>query len=299
MALSGTHYRIEHGEHRVGVAGIGGGLRSYTVGDRAITPTYGDDVLPTKGCGAILMPWPNRLAEGAYRFDGVDQQVPITEPGPAPYLGNANHGLARWIRWTPVREMETEVVLGVDIPAQKGYPFELRAEVGYALDADGLTVTMRATNTGSTVAPFGAGAHPYLSTAGTALDDAELLVPVRERIVVDEHAIPVGVEPVDETYRLDGRPLGSRRLDTGYRGVEFTDGRARARLDTAAGSTTLWWDEAFGYAQVYTVEAMDEHGDAIAVEPMTCPADAFNSGEALIRLEPGASWSGRWGIAPG
>jgi aldose 1-epimerase len=31
---------------------------------------------------------------------------------------------------------------------------------------------------------------------------------------------------------------------------------------------------------------------------MTCPANAFRTGEGLIRLEPGASFTSVWGISP-
>jgi aldose 1-epimerase len=37
-------------------------------------------------------------------------------------------------------------------------------------------------------------------------------------------------------------------------------------------------------------------GRAVAIEPMTCPADALNTGTDLIELKPAASWSGSWGI---
>jgi aldose 1-epimerase len=37
---------------------------------------------------------------------------------------------------------------------------------------------------------------------------------------------------------------------------------------------------------------------AVAVEPMTCPPDAFRTGVALIELDPGATWQGRWGLRP-
>jgi aldose 1-epimerase len=37
---------------------------------------------------------------------------------------------------------------------------------------------------------------------------------------------------------------------------------------------------------------------SLAAEPMTCPPNAFRTGEALIRLEPGRSFTSAWGIAP-
>jgi aldose 1-epimerase len=38
---------------------------------------------------------------------------------------------------------------------------------------------------------------------------------------------------------------------------------------------------------------------SLAVEPMTCPPNAFHSGDALIRLEPSSSFTSTWGIARG
>jgi aldose 1-epimerase len=37
---------------------------------------------------------------------------------------------------------------------------------------------------------------------------------------------------------------------------------------------------------------------SIAVEPMTCPPNAFRTGESLIRLGPGESTASSWGIEP-
>ena len=37
----------------------------------------------------------------------------------------------------------------------------------------------------------------------------------------------------------------------------------------------------------------------IAVEPLSCPPDAFNSGTSLVTLRPGSSWTARWGIEVG
>ena len=37
---------------------------------------------------------------------------------------------------------------------------------------------------------------------------------------------------------------------------------------------------------------------ALAVEPMTCPPNAFRTGESVIRLAPGESTASTWGIEP-
>jgi aldose 1-epimerase len=37
---------------------------------------------------------------------------------------------------------------------------------------------------------------------------------------------------------------------------------------------------------------------SLAVEPMTCAPNAFRTGEGLLTLEPGASFTAEWGIEP-
>lgn len=298
MALTGEQFRITAGEHEATLVAIGAGLRGYSFRGVEITPTYGEG-LPPKGCGTTLVPWPNRLRGGKYTFDGVTQQAALTEPA----AGNAIHGLGRWARWAPVASSENALTLGFDIPPQNGYPYEVRAEVTYALDARyGLTVTLRAINHGSTRAPFGAGSHPYVTTRGVPLDDVQLIVPATRRLITDEQQIPV--EEVDVTGTLydlrTPKPLAGRRFDDGFTGLDPSERKDRyeALVVTEVGSTRVWFDHAFGYVQVFTVENLVDGKSAIAIEPMTCPADAFNSGTALIVLEPGQEWSASWGIEP-
>ena len=65
------------------------------------------------------------------------------------------------------------------------------------------------------------------------------------------------------------------------------------------GGLTLWADESYGYLQLFTGDPLpDVSRRSLAVEPMTCPPNAFRTGEALIRLEPGETHTSAWGIAP-
>lgn len=294
MALPGRQVTIEHGSAQVIVSEVGAALYSYSVAGQAICPSYPEKELPPKACGSVLVPWPNRIAGGRYVFDGTVQQLGLTEPD----AGNAIHGLGRWERWTALDTSDAAVTFGLDIVPQKGYPFEIYAEVTYTLGDDGLTVTMRAANTGVDAAPFGAGAHPFLTTGGVPLDNVRLAVPADARIVVDDASIPIGVTPAVDADLLDGSPLGARRFDAGFGEVRFVDGRATATLTSGDRTPRLWWDEAFPFTQVFTVEDLGGSGPAIAIEPMTCPANAFNSGEGLIVLAPGEHWTGSWGISP-
>lgn len=296
-ALSGRQYPIAAGEHAATIAEVGAGLRSYTFGGADVTCTYATDELPPKCCGATLVPWPNRIRGGRYRFDGAELQLALTEPA----AGNAIHGLGRWARWSRVRQDVSSVTLRLDVVAQTGYPFQLRVETTYTLHAEfGLMVTIGARNLGVTRAPFGAGSHPYLSTRGHALTDTTLQLPAREMLVVDDAQVPVGERALVKTAHdlRRGKRLRALRFDDGFTGLETDGGRGVAEVRTKAGGARLWFDETFRYLQVFTRENLtpDQHG--IAIEPMTCAPDAFNSGAGLIVLDPGGVWAGSWGIVP-
>lgn len=299
MAITGQQFTIFAGEHAATVVEVGAGLRRYAHRGADVTCGYGTDVLPPKGCGTVLVPWPNRIRGGRYRFDHVAQQLALTEPT----AGNAIHGLGRWARWTAVQQASDAVTLALDLVPQPGWPHEVRVEVGYALDAGaGLSVRMRATNTGVSRAPFGAGCHPYLSTRGHPLSDVTVRLPAARRLIGDESGLPVGTAAVDGTpYDLrKGKKLKSMRMD-----ACFTDlardgsGRAGAEVSTRSGGARLWLDESFGYLQAFTLDLLPgTGGPGVAIEPMSCAPDAFNSGAGLVVLEPGAEWRGTWGITP-
>lgn len=298
MTLTGEQFSISAGEHRVTVVEVGAGLRSYTCASRPVTVEYPADSLTPKACGAVLIPWPNRIRNGRYSFDGADYQLALTEPP----KGNASHGLARWDRWTVLRHEPDSVALAIDVVPQSGWPFELRAEVTYSVDAtSGLSVEARAENTGNRPLPFGAGFHPYIDVRDTPMDDVCVRFAADERLLTDDSSIPVGRTSVPGTEydRSAGRPLGALRLDDAFTGLSRVNGRVT--VDVRAGDgpgAQLWFDESFVFTQVYTLENLQPGVNGVAVEPMTCPADAFNSGEGLIVLGPGAAWSGTWGITP-
>ena len=298
MNLSGAQYVIEAGAHRVTVVEVGAGLQRYTHEGVDVTATYGMDELPPKACGIVLVPWPNRIRGGKYSFDGADYQLALTEPA----ARNAIHGLGRWARWTAVTHELDQVTLRLDVVPQNGYPFPVRAEVTYRVDAErGLAVTITARNLGTRRAPFGAGSHPYLSARGHALADVTLRLPAAQRLVTDEQGLPVGVRPVDggEHDFRRGKRLKSLRMDDGFTGLDPEPAQRYAELRTPDGTgARLWFDPAFGYLQVFTRDALTPGQAAVAVEPMTCAPDAFNSGAGLTVLEPGGEWRGSWGITP-
>ena len=96
VAPSGEQITIERGDQQVVVVEVGAGLRAYSVGGRDVVNGYGVDEMATAGRGQQLIPWPNRLQDGRYEFEGREHQLPLNEPQHA----NAIHGLVRWSAWS-------------------------------------------------------------------------------------------------------------------------------------------------------------------------------------------------------
>jgi aldose 1-epimerase len=299
-APTGRQFTIGHGPWSATVVEVGGGLRALTRAGTAVVAGFDVTEQCRKGRGQQLIPWPNRIRDGRYTFAGSEEQLPITEVS----TGNAIHGLVRWALWEVVEHLADRVTLRYRLHPQPGWPHHLDVHLTYALGDDGLAVTPRVRNVGNGRAPFGYGAHPYLSIGSVPLADVRITVPADRWVEVDDRSLPVGTRPVDGT-RYDfreGRTAGTELLDTAYTDIRRDeDGRWRVRVSSEPlGSVTLWADESFPWLQVFTGAALKGQGEpGIAVEPMSCPADAFNSGESLITLAPGEEWTGTWGITVG
>lgn len=302
-APTGTQWRITGHGYAAVIVETGGALRSLTHNGRAVLAGYPEDTMPGGGRGQTLLPWPNRIRDGRYTFAGTDHQLALSEPG----RHNASHGLVRWSAWQRIDATSSSVTTGCRLMAQSGYPWTLDLTQHYALGPSGLTVTVSATNLADSPAPFAAGLHPYLAVAGP-LDEALLTVPARTRLLVDDRLLPAGEAPVDGSeYDFTApAPIGSLVLDTGFTDLlRGADRRAVVRLEGEGSAVELWVDEQWKWLQLFTGDALPDGPpgtgprQSLAVEPMTSPPDAFNSGRDLVVLQPGASWRGEYGVRVG
>jgi aldose 1-epimerase len=297
---SASFFEIEAGDQRAVVDGVGGGLCSYSAGGRDLVDGYAPGEGSTSGRGQVLIPWPNRLEDGAYEFDGRRHQLTLTEPE----RRNAIHGLVRDSTWTVGEREPHRVVLEHRLEPQPGYPFTLALAVEYSLSESGLRVQTTATNSGPDACPFGSGQHPYLTLGTSTVDPLILSAPGQTVLIEDERRIPRGREPVEGTEYDFVRPrtIAGTRLDDAFTDLQRAeDGRARVELRDPASRAglTLWLDEAYRYVQLFTGDSLpDVSRRSLAVEPMTCPPNAFRTGEDLLRLEPGQSHTSAWGITP-
>jgi aldose 1-epimerase len=299
---SGAQFELQNGEWSLTVVEVGGGMRQLHRGDWHVLDGYPLERMCNGGRGQVLLPWPNRIDGGRYTFAGKSYQLALTEP----LRGNANHGLTRWSHWRPVERSAARVVLEHALDPQPGYPFSLSLRLHYELTLQGISVRTSVTNTGVAACPFGVGFHPYFSCelAGAHVDASLLKLPASEYLLADARGIPCGRASVEGTP-LDfrrARPIGELALDHALAGLaRDQDGRARVELTSADQSrrVVLWLDENYRYVQVFTGDTLPqaERRLGIAIEPMTCPPNAFASGESLRILEPGESWHCDWGIS--
>jgi aldose 1-epimerase len=314
--LTGAQYVISAGDYRACVTQLGGGLRELTYRGQSLITTYQPDELPPAGAGELLAPWPNRIDGGRYEFGGATYQLDLSEAG----RGNAIHGLTRWANWEPAQALAPSsaaepaadgradradrVTLGHRLLGRPGYPFCLQLAISYRLEASsGLHVTVSAWNTGSRPAPYGTGCHPYLTTGDQVVDGCELQVEASHWLPADDRGIPsrppqdVAGTPFD--FRA-ARRIDDTQLDHALTGLTRDEaGLAWAQLAGAQVKLGLWAGPGYDWLQVFTGDALapDMRRRALAIEPMTCPANAFVSGDGLLTLAPGDSVTHTWGIA--
>jgi len=297
---SGEQIELRHGDQTAVAVTVGGGLRSYQVGGVDVLDGFAADAMADGARGQTLIPWPNRVRDGKWTWQGEERQLAITEPA----QHNAIHGLVRWLGWTVADRAADSVTLRCATWPQPGYPWPLEVSVRYAVGDEGLTVEQSITNRGDNPAPVAAGAHPYLTVGTDRVDDAVLHVDAGAWIDTGEQQIPTGVVPVEGTpydFR-EPRPIGTTEIDYTFTQLRRgDDGRFTLTLrhPSEQRAVALWVDESYDYVEVFTGDALPDPARrrrGLGVEPMTAPPNALASGTSLRVLAPGETWTGRWGI---
>lgn len=282
-------------QSRAIITEVAAGLRALSIDGVDLVETYEETSLPPYGSGIVLVPWPNRIRDGAWVLDGATQQLDLTEPDQF----NAIHGLLRNTAYRVAERAAESITLAATVYPQHGYKFQLDTTVRYELTDDGLVVTHTLRNVGPTRAPVAVGAHPYLRVGDVPVEDLELRLSATTRIETDDRQNALSETDIAGTVHdlRGGARVGDLTLDDGFGGVAPGDTH---RLTAPDGRfVELWRDPEFAYVQVFTNRLWPRDGGvglALAVEPMTAPADAFNSGAGVRWLEPGESWSVAWGI---
>lgn len=295
----GELFTLAAGAYRAEVSTVGATLESLTIDGRDLLVRSPETGPMQFFRGAIVAPWPNRIGDGTYTWDGQEIRTALTEPE----RGNALHGLISFQAFTPATVAEDELVLRTELFPSTGYPFHLLLTVHYALDPQaGLTTTVTARNLGAQDAPYGVCPHPYLVAGTEPLDTWSLQVEAATMLTVTEdRLLPTGTAPIAPGSEFDFRApttIGSLFIDHAFTDLG-RDEQERAVVTVTAPSGTgveLSAGPECPWLQIHTGDRPEPRNNrlGLAVEPMTCPPDAFRSGIDVVRLVPDAEHSASW-----
>lgn len=292
-ATEPTQVTLTAGDAELTVDLRGGGLRTLSVGGWEVLDGYAPGAVPSGRRGGVLLPWPNRIRDGRWTWQGRELQLDIASAAKP----TAIHGLVSWQPWQVLDSADDRTTVGTVVEKHSGYPFRLAAAIDYVLSPEGLESTVRVRNVGDDAAPFGVGLHPYLAVGATAdgdLAEAELELPARTLLVVDDGGLPTGER---RPFESAVARIGNQTFDDPLTDLDRDDdGWARVRLRGSAGALELAVDRSWPWLQVYSGDTLPagQRRRSLAVEPMTCPPNALADGVDVVVLEPGAEWSGTW-----
>ncbi len=264
---------------------VGSALVGLRFGEHEVIPEI--DLGPKTFAGTLLAPWPNRVEKASFQFEGKSYQLEARDG-----LGNALHGVVDDSAFEVIHVAACHLKLATEVLPSAGYPWHLSVEAEFELAVNELVVSYRVTNLGEGNAPVGIGTHPYFPFS----ESTNIQINAKTVAVHGANMLPIG-EAAASDLGL-GPELSARvsdlKLDTQFSNLAdpvatvFSDGFAY----------DIWQQDA-DWLMVYTTDVFPwatGPGNAIAIEPQTCPANAFNTGEDLRVLANGESAALRWGI---
>lgn len=276
------------------ISKTGASLLELSIDSKKLT-RHADDPISIFA-GSVLAPWQNRLAKGEYLDQNrILRTLPINEQK----YSNALHGMVLTSEFDVLVHTDSQIVLRTGVSATSGYPHNLELTITYKLTDRDFSCGFTATNNSESVAPFVIGFHPYFNIGEPK--DVTLTLPAQSYYPQDDNKIPTAKASVTGTkfdFRT-GKTLEGVILDDYFTDLQIANGEIVSRLNTADWSLELSQSTNLRHLVVYLKDNYESEGrlfNAIAIEPASGPADAFNSKEDLALIEPGASFSGNWSV---
>ena len=281
--------QIGQGELTATVNSLGSSLTSLAENNfNLIEPDTPTQLYP----GSVLAPWPNRIRDGRYQYHDLTYQLPLNEP----QKGNALHGLVAYEQWEVIYNSETEVQLQYLLDKPDIYPGKLSLNSFFKIENNQLQVKISAKNIGRKSAPYGISIHTYLVAGGIVKNNGlNLKIPADKYLAVDEtRLLPMGLRDVVNT-RFDfqnGKAISDLFIDHAFK-YSKNQPRQVELLNPQGDGAVIEFDDQSNWIQVHTADrdGGEKSRVAVAVEPMSCPPDAFNSKVDLIELAPQAEHS--------
>jgi aldose 1-epimerase len=229
---------------------------------------------------SLLAPFPNRISDGTYKFETDEYTLQINKPDEH----NAIHGFVSDKPFSVVSsgvvDGQYQLMLEYVSKETKGYPFPFAINVVYMFSSDGmLTVQTRVINSGTRSIPIGFGWHPYV-TFRKNINELALRLPAVHQIEVDDRLIPTG-SMFTVTDWTTQKSLGETTFDTGFQFLSNDKTVSLFDVERNIGIQVECRD-GYEYVQVFT----PPWRTSLAIEPMTCVANAFNNGLGLKILKP-------------
>jgi aldose 1-epimerase len=247
------------------------------------------------GKSLVLYPFPNRLRDGKYTFEGKNYQFPINNAA----TGNAIHGLGRGKKHEVSSIVTAQNYASITCTyyyegQDAAYPFPFRFDIEFFIsDGNNMEVTMSFLNEGNGNLPVGIGWHPYFKIADK-VDEVAMQLEGVKLIEIDERMLPTGKKTAYTDFE-QLKEIGTTTLDNGF----YINPNLTAfgvTLQSKKGSLRYWQEIGEGrynFIQIFT----PPHRESIALEPMTCNIDAFNNGDGLKILAPQETLKGSFGFS--
>lgn len=288
MHSSGKTIVLTVGSYQAKIVSVGAGIAELTHRGRHLVIPHKPEEMPLAHMGKVLVPWPNRVANGCYLHEGIELKLPIND-----HESNAAiHGFLAWRDWQVTEQTNSSVILRAYLPPSYGYPFMLVSTVTYQLDAEaGLSADITTKNIGESSAPYGVGVHPYLTCNLDKIDSYRLIIPANQVFEADEQLNPSRLFTTDQLGLnfLAAKKIDGLRIDHTFKTAlpETASTPWEVIITSQQQNMTVCLRSDQPWLQVYTGDKLNRTG--LAVEPMSCPPNAFNSLIDLISLAPDES----------
>ncbi len=279
-----TIHEISNGNWVANINSVGASLVGLRDGDFHLVEPHTRSGLYA---GSVLAPWPNRLSNGKYSYRGRNFTVPINESS----RNNAIHGLVAEVSWLVSRRTQSSITFEYKLNSPKVYPGILNLFAHYKLSNYTCEIKIEAKNIGKYPAPYGVSIHTYFVIGKPQKNNQIFLtLPCSKYVKVDKkRLLPIRICSVMDTQYnfLLSRRIANLSIDHAFK---YSTGYPKSVIlkDHTGAGIALHFDRETQWIQVHTADRClgPDSRMAIAIEPMTCPPDAFNSGLNLIDLAP-------------
>jgi len=230
---------------------------------------------------SFLFPFPGRIANGKYEFEGTAYQLDKNEGG----RDNAIHGFLAEASFTLAHQELNNDFAKLNFQhsyqgGEKGFPFPADIHIVYEISETIVNITVKITNTGESSFPFGLGWHPYFLAQN--LGESTLNFESNQQLTVDKNQIPNGTEPTHFKPTIGNQVLDDTYLLNNSE-IHFSTQAYQMHMNTFSTKKN--------FLQLY----IPPDRKSIAIEPMTCAPDVFNYNNGLLELAPNETYD--WSIS--